>query len=98
MDLARKGARQPSRPEALSSEYGLYQSGQDGSIGFQVDRAGVAPAARKVDIRLPGKDNLKSHGARPVHEIIVPASIGSEPCRTRQRAASVPEAGGGARR
>jgi hypothetical protein len=25
---------------------------------------------RKVDIRLPGKGNLDSHGARPVHQII----------------------------
>ena len=25
---------------------------------------------RKVDIRLPGKGNSKSHGARPVHQII----------------------------
>ena len=34
-----------------------------------------APAAcvlrvRKVDVRLPGKGNSKSHGARPVHLII----------------------------
>ena len=26
--------------------------------------------SRKVDIRLPGKGNSKSHGARPVHQII----------------------------
>ena len=26
--------------------------------------------ARKVDVRLPGKGNLYSHGARPVHLII----------------------------
>jgi len=25
---------------------------------------------RKVDVRLPGKGNSKSHGARPVHQII----------------------------
>ena len=25
---------------------------------------------RKVDIRLPGKGNSNSHGARPVHQII----------------------------
>ena len=26
--------------------------------------------SRKVDIRLPGKGNANSHGARPVHQII----------------------------
>ena len=26
--------------------------------------------ARKVDVRLPGKGNSNSHGARPVHPII----------------------------
>jgi len=28
------------------------------------------PAARKVGVRLPGKGNSNSHGARPVHQII----------------------------
>ena len=28
------------------------------------------PAIGKVDIRLPGKENSNSHGARPVHQII----------------------------
>ena len=27
--------------------------------------------ARKVDIRLPGKEDSNSHGARPVHKIIL---------------------------
>ena len=30
----------------------------------------VAPESRKVDVRLPGKVNSNSHGARPVHLII----------------------------
>jgi hypothetical protein len=30
----------------------------------------VFPASRKVDTRLPGKGELNSHGARPVHQII----------------------------
>ena len=30
--------------------------------------APVAAPARMVDIRLPGKDNSNSHGARPVYE------------------------------
>jgi len=30
----------------------------------------VAGRARKVDVRLPGKGNSNSHGARPVHLII----------------------------
>ena len=25
--------------------------------------------ARKVDVRLPGKENSNSHGARPVHQM-----------------------------
>ena len=32
---------------------------------------GVATNARKVDVRLPGKGNSNSHGARPVHRIIM---------------------------
>ena len=31
---------------------------------------GFDQGARKVDIRLPGKENSNSHGARPVHQII----------------------------
>jgi len=31
---------------------------------------GVELVTRKVDIRLPGKGNSNSHGARPVHQII----------------------------
>ena len=31
---------------------------------------GIAGAHRKVDVRLPGKGNSNSHGARPVHLII----------------------------
>ena len=30
----------------------------------------MALNTRKADIRLPGKGNLNSHGARPVHQII----------------------------
>ena len=30
----------------------------------------VLEDARKVDVRLPGKDNFNCHGARPVHLII----------------------------
>ena len=30
---------------------------------------GVSDACRKVDVRLPGKGNSNSHGARPVHLI-----------------------------
>ena len=30
----------------------------------------LAPVLRKVDVRLPGKGNSNSHGARPVHLII----------------------------
>ena len=30
-------------------------------------RAGVASQARKIDIRLPGKGNSNSHGARPAY-------------------------------
>jgi hypothetical protein len=29
----------------------------------------VIEVPRKVDIRLPGKENSNSHGARPVYEI-----------------------------
>ena len=31
---------------------------------------GYLPKGRKVDIRLPGKGNSNSHGARPVHQTI----------------------------
>ena len=30
----------------------------------------TAPSCRKVDVRLPGKGNSNSHGARPIHLII----------------------------
>ena len=33
-------------------------------------RYGVFSGSRMVDVRLPGKGNLNSHGARPVHLII----------------------------
>jgi len=35
-----------------------------------VNWCGFAGMAREVDVRLPGKGNSKSHGARPVHLII----------------------------
>ena len=31
---------------------------------------GVSCSTRKVDVRLPGKGNSNSHGARPIHQII----------------------------
>ena len=33
-------------------------------------RIGCGGAPRKVDVRLPGKGDSNSHGARPVHQII----------------------------
>ena len=36
----------------------------------QVPWLQVVAGSRKVDIRLPGKENSNSHGARPVHQII----------------------------
>jgi len=44
------------------SEVPLY--GRDSAM-----RKGVR-AYRKVDVRLPGKNNSNSHGARPVHLVI----------------------------
>ena len=35
-----------------------------------VDLKRVRPYPRKVDVRLPGRGDLNSHGARPVHLII----------------------------
>ena len=32
--------------------------------------AGLLQGGRKVDVRLPGKENPNSHGARPVYQII----------------------------
>ena len=40
-----------------------------GPRGGPVQRR-ISPGPRKVDIRLPGKGNSNSHGARPVHLII----------------------------
>ena len=51
--------------------------GVDGEVGLLVDglqRLADGPRLRskfgigKVDMRLPGKGNLNSHGARPVYE------------------------------
>ena len=43
-------------------------------VGCRVQGAGcrvqVAGCTRKVDVKLPGKGNSNSHGARPVHLII----------------------------
>jgi len=36
-------------------------------VNFGVKRGGLG---RKVDVRLPGKGNSNSHGARPVHLVI----------------------------
>jgi len=41
--------------------------GSDDSSNGLIDFAGPA---RKVDVRIPGKGNSNSHGARPVHLII----------------------------
>ena len=35
--------------------------------GLRVEPAEVEDVTRKVDIRLPGKGNSNSHGARPVY-------------------------------
>ena len=37
---------------------------------MSADPKGNLRLARKVDVRLPGKGNSNSHGARPVHLII----------------------------
>ena len=39
-----------------------------GSGGRCANSSGVAYRGRKVDIRLPGKGNSNSHGARPVYQ------------------------------
>ena len=39
------------------------------SVQIQSELQGVS-RSRKIDVRLPGKGNSKSHGARPVHLII----------------------------
>jgi len=41
-----------------------------GDQTFVVQRVDDVKHPRKVDKRLPGKDNSDSHGARPVHQII----------------------------
>ena len=51
------------------------REGREESDRAEHDEAGVArhchvSAFRKVDVRLPGKGNSNSHGARPVHLII----------------------------
>ena len=52
---------------------GAGAGGKEGSGNGVRDRRGAArrdPGTRKVDVRLPGKWNSKSHGKRPVHLII----------------------------
>ena len=48
---------------------------QIAELSVNVRQGSVTPAddaaSIKVDIRLPGKGNPNSHGARPVHEIIM---------------------------
>jgi len=44
--------------------------GQVDEYLLALDGAKGLTAFRKVDIRLPGKGNSTSHGARPVHQII----------------------------
>ena len=69
------GARYPCK--AVSYEQGTpvrpvsYEGGapvRPGRDGLRMERPrGVSPSSRKVDIRLPGKGNSNSHGARPVY-------------------------------
>ena len=40
------------------------------AAGMRVPASGVIVQPRKVDVRLPGKGDWNSHGARPVHLII----------------------------
>ena len=40
------------------------------AVHFKQPRGGCSACFRKVDVRLPGKANSNSHGARPVHLII----------------------------
>ena len=49
------------------SEVPLYQDGSHLTLEPEPCLAG---ATRKVDVRLPGKGDSNSHGARPVHLII----------------------------
>jgi len=43
-----------------------------GGLTLETNLAGseVVPAPRKIDVRLPGRGDSNSHGARPVHLII----------------------------
>ena len=67
-----------TRPERVYYLYAtgvLARSGRAALLAFgahrRAPRAGKYPeTTRKVDIRLPGRGNLNSHGARPVHRII----------------------------
>jgi len=45
-----------------------YAEGKESSEGFGLTAA--EHLFRRVDVRLPGKGNSKSHGARPIHLII----------------------------
>jgi len=44
----------------------------------KLQTAGHLIPNRKVDVRLPGKRNSKSHGARPVHQIISIIKVDSD--------------------
>ena len=57
----------PSRFQVADSDCFIVCGDDDGTVHVaQV----IAPLPRKVDVRLPGKENSNSHGARPVHQII----------------------------
>jgi len=74
-ELAERAA---SPREVWFSRWGgnFIQQSSGGLIHLGLERLPVLlrrfdPAIRKVDVRLPGKGNSDSHGARPVHLIIM---------------------------
>ena len=51
----------------LAPTHTFWGSGPRGGLPARLH---LPPGTRKVDVRLPGKGNSQSHGARPVHLII----------------------------
>ena len=48
----------------------VYRSWYNPYIPYVLNDSYILYVSQKVDIRLPGKENSNSHGARPVHQII----------------------------
>jgi len=68
--ISKLDAVEAPEAEGAEDDAELEERHRPGEEGQHVPRRQIVPPLRKVDVRLPGKGNSNSHGARPVHLII----------------------------